>query len=347
MKTSSAPHSLVTDYLQALGVPHTYAYTVERTSKIPFKTLFGLSKLLEEYGVTSEAYQLTDKSEITKITPPFLANTAAGEVIVTAISPSEITYITQGVPETASLDNFKNAWDGNVLLSYPSPDATEPDYGTHARIEFFIKAKKWVLACCAALLFIYLFIVNGIYTSLSTILISVIDLGGIYFTYLLVQKSLKIHNPAADRVCGVLQAGGCDSILETKASKFFGIFGWSEVGFAYFSVSLITLLLLPDMLPWLALCNLCCLPFTFWSIWYQRFRARKWCTLCVCVQCSLWLLFFCYCFGGWLNEAWPLSLNFFALGIAYLGVMLVLNAIMPLIEKSSNQPASPTADEND
>ena len=178
----------------------------------------------------------------------------------------------------------------------------------------------------------------------STICIAAVDIAGLYFTYLLVQKSLNIHNPAADRVCGVLQAGGCDSILELKASKFFGIFGWSEVGFAYFSVSLLTLLLFPNLLPELALCNLCCLPFTFWSIWYQRFRAHKWCTLCVCVQGSLWLLFFSYCFGGWLRLAFPISLDFVILGVAYLGVMLGLNAIMPLIEKS--QPEKQQNDEN-
>ena len=31
--------------------------------------------------------------------------------------------------------------------------------------------------------------------------------------------------------------------------------------------------------------------------------------------------------------AWPLSWNFVALGVAYLGVMLAINAIMPLLEK--------------
>ncbi len=333
---SPRQHTLINDYLRCLGVPHTGQYSDSRIKDIPFKTLFGFSKLLEEYGVESEGYYLEDKNEISKLTPPFLANTAAGEVIVTSVSPEEITYLTQGEQESVSPDRFMQAWDGNVLLSFPLPDASEPDYALHARIEFFMKAKKWILAFCAVALFLFLFIKNGLYAHVSTIVIAGVDLAGLYFTYLLVQKSVKIHNPAADRVCSVLEAGGCDSILEMKASKFFGIFGWSEVGFAYFSVSLATLLLLPHMLPWLALCNLCGLPFTFWSIWYQRFRAHKWCTLCVCVQASLWVLFFAYCFGGWLKLAWPVSLNFFALGIAYLGVMLATNAIMPLIESKSN-----------
>lgn len=334
-------HSLLTDYLDLLGVPHTDSYSIRRLESMPFQTLFGISKLLEEYGVKSEGYLLRDKNEITSLTPPFLANTPAGFVIVTGTRSGNVSYLTEGVAETIPHDEFAKAWDGNVLLSFPAHDAEEPNYARHARIEFLMRAKKWILAAASSLLFIYLFIANGIYAHVSTILLAAIDLAGLYFTYLLVQKSLKIHNPAADRVCNVLQSGGCDSILELKASKFFGLFGWSEVGFSYFSVSLITLLLLPDMLPWLALCNVCCLPFTFWSIWYQKFKAKKWCTLCVCVQGSLWLLFFCYCFGGWLKMAWPLSLNFVALGLAYLSVMLGLNALMPLIEKSNPDNSTP------
>lgn len=334
MPRSARPHSLAGDYLRLLGVPFTEAYTESRVEKMPFHTLFGLTKLLEEYGVSSEGYMLNDKEEIDKIEPPFIAKTPAANVIVTSVSPDRITYLSEGVAESAPRSEFFDAWDGTVLLSFPGPDAAEPGYALHRRLEFFMNAKKWVLAALATLLFAYAFIVNGLYHHLSVILIAAIDLGGLYITYLLVQKSLHIHNDAADRVCGVLQAGGCDSILETKASKFFGLFGWSEVGFAYFSVSLLTLLLFPSMLPVLALTNLCCLPFTVWSIWYQRFRAHKWCTLCVLVQTSLWLLFFCYLFGGWLKMAWPPTLSFIILGMTYAAVMLGLNAIMPLIEKS-------------
>ncbi|MDE6299549.1 MAG: hypothetical protein K2M10_07895, partial [Muribaculaceae bacterium] len=89
-------------------------------------------------------------------------------------------------------------------------------------------------------------------------------------------------------------------------------------------------------LPALALCNIFCLPFSFWSIWYQRFKAGKWCTLCVTVQCSLWLLFFSYLAGGWVKESFPIKIDFFVLGISYLGLMLLINAVMPLMQRDDN-----------
>ncbi len=329
-------YSLINDYLSALGVPHTVDFSNSQFKAMPFPTLFGLSKLLQQYGVDSEGYLLKDKSEIKKLTPPFLAKTSGGLIIVIKITDTDISYLTEGEVETISLSDFFPVWSGNVLLSYPKPDAKEPQYATHARIDFFMKAKKWVLAIFSLLLFTYLFITRGLYSNLSTIFITAIDIAGLLFTYMLVQKSVHIHTAATDRVCGVLQEGGCDSILEMKASKFFGLFGWSEVGFSYFSVSLITLLLNPHMLPTLALINICCLPFTFWSIWYQKFRAHKWCTLCVSVQTSLWLLFFSYLFGGWVKLAWPPTLDFILLGMTYVVVMLGLNAIMPLIENNKS-----------
>ena len=85
----------------------------------------------------------------------------------------------------------------------------------------------------------------------------------------------------ADKICGLIDRTGCGTVLSTKASKFFGLFGWSEVGFSYFGVSLACLLVFPQHIGYLALVNACCCPFSFWSVWYQKYRAKAWCTLCL------------------------------------------------------------------
>lgn len=335
----SPDSSLLSDWLTLLGVGHTHDYTLDKEKSMPFKTWFGLSRALEDYGVESEAFYLAEKNAIKDLTLPFIAHTAGtggGNVIVTSIDGDKVKYISLGQPEQTSLSRFIEAWDGNVFLSRTKEGASEPNLGLHRRLGFFKKSKKWVLLVCMIALFVYAFVANGLYEYVSAYFIMAIDLGGLYVTYLLVQKSLKIHNPKADRFCGVLQAGGCDDVLATSASKFFGLFGWSEVGFAYFSVSLLALLMFPHSLPSLALCNMCCLPFTVWSIWYQRFKAKRWCTLCVTVQCSLWLLFFSYLAGGWVDKSLPINIDFFVLGTAYVGVMLLINSLMPLIEKKDN-----------
>ena len=55
--------SLFNDYLTALGVPHTDSYSGHRFESMPFPTLFGLSELLEEFGVKGTGLRLSDKTQ--------------------------------------------------------------------------------------------------------------------------------------------------------------------------------------------------------------------------------------------------------------------------------------------
>ncbi|MDE6392630.1 MAG: vitamin K epoxide reductase family protein [Muribaculaceae bacterium] len=324
---------ILSDFLGALGVPHTPDYTTRRFEAMPFKSLFGLGKLLDEYGVSSLGLFLSDRSEIKALTPPFLAHTPQGFLIVTSTDGDKVSYLTRGVAETMSLREFCEVCDGNVFLAFPSPSAAEPDYASHARFQLFGKVKRILFVILAAALFVWLFVTQGIWRSVPAIFAVILNCCGLALSFMLVRKSLRIKSRFADKVCGVLQKEGCDTVLETGASSFFGIFSWSEVGLTYFSVSLLSILMFPGSIIYVAACNVCCLPFTLWSIWYQKFRAKAWCTLCVSVQCTLWLLFFSYLAGGWLKDVFPLKPGFFVLVAVYGFVLLGLNRIIPMMNK--------------
>lgn len=326
--------TILSYYLQQLGVPHTVRYSDINFRKMPFQSLFGLQKLLLKYDIPSDGYSVTDKTSLPRLPLPLLAQTSQGFVIVTAADGQSVEYLTDGKPQTASAAAFNDEWTGVVFIAYPQPQSAEPHYEAHHIEEVGNKVKRTIFPWLAAALLTALFIANGLWRHWSLWLVTLFNLAGLYLTYLLVQKSVNIRNKRADAVCGILQKGGCDEILAMKASKFFGLFGWSEVGFAYFSISLLTLLLLPQYTGALALCNMLCLPFTVWSIWYQKFRAHHWCTLCVGVQSTLWLLFFSYLGGGYLSHITLMQWPFWILALAYGTALLALNKLMPLIEKT-------------
>ena len=326
---ATTDHTIVSDFLTALKVPFTNDYTEQRFETMPFKTLFGVSQLLKEYGLECQGYKISDKEDITSIPTPFIAQTKGGLVIITKINPDSISYLTQGVPEKMPLQEFQQAWTGMILSAQVAPHAKEPDYAKHRTTIFFNQAKTVLLWVLGGLLMAYLYVVNGLWRYWSVWALTAIDIFGIWLTYMLVQKSLKVKNAVADKVCGVLQEGGCDEILKTSASSFFGIFSWSEVGFSYFGISLLVMLLSPATIHWLALINICCLPITVWSIWYQKFRAKHWCTLCVCVQMSLWLQFICYLLGKWTAPVFPLKFDFFVVGVLFVFALLLLNRFLP------------------
>ena len=303
---------------------------------MPFKSLFGMGKLLEEYKVKSAGYQFSDPSEMLKLSTPYIAKTNGGLIIVSSYDAAkgQVEYLSDGKRETISSEEFVKVMPGTVFLAFPEADSAEPDYLLHCRDIFFTQAKKFTLIGLLAALFLYLWISNGIYKHVSSYFIALFDCLGLIFSTFLLQKTLKIHNPAADRVCKVIEEGGCDSVLKTSASSFFGIFSWSEVGFAYFFVSLMCLLIFPQFTGYLALCNLFCLPFSFWSVWYQKFRAKAWCTLCLGVQATLWILALCYLLGGWWETMFPLHIEFPVLIGTYALTLLVLNKISTKYENT-------------
>lgn len=333
--------TILTRYLVALDVPHTEDYSDARFHSMPFKSWFGLQHLLKEYGIDSDGFRLENKNEITKLIPPFLAETINGPIVlVEKISPEFIEYDTHGTIKRCPVSRFTDNWSGAVFMAHPAAASREPDYAAHHLTQLISNASKYALLLAALVVFAYFFITREVYSHISTVLLTIFNCVGLYLSYMLLQKSLNIHTRTSDRVCGVLEHGGCDEIMSMKVSKLFGVFSWSEVGFGYFGVSLVTLLIFPHLWPALALCNVCCLPYTVWSIWYQRFRAHHWCTLCVGVQSTLWLLFFCYLGGGWLARAFPLRFDIVILLAVYVFAVLFLNMIIRTLK---NLPR----DEND
>ncbi len=69
---------ILSDFLGVLRVPHTLDYTTRRFESMPFRSLFGMGVLLDEYGVKSQGLMLSDRMEILALTPPFLAHTPQG-----------------------------------------------------------------------------------------------------------------------------------------------------------------------------------------------------------------------------------------------------------------------------
>ncbi len=332
--------SILSDFLTSLGVKHTGAYSDSRFHEMPFRSLFGFSRLLTEYGVENAAYMLSDKGSITDIPTPFIAQRQDGFVIVNSVKDGAdgVNYTFFHTPHRENIDDFIGSMTGVVLLASPKADAKEPDYERHHLQNLVTDGKKWLLAALVVFLGVFGVILSGIPHHLSLILLLATDIAGLCVTFMLMQKTLSVSNHTADKVCGILQAHGCDTVLSQKASTFFGIVSWSEVGMAYFAMSTIILLIFPQCTHYLALINGCCLPFTLWSIWYQRFRIHTWCTLCVTTQALLWLQFFCFFIGDWWTRIFPLRIELFLMIAAYGALLLALNRLDNFIKGRSQMP---------
>lgn len=326
-----------------LGVRHTAAYSDERFAKMPFRTLFGLSTLLREYGVDSMGIQVQDHNEIAQLPMPFIAPIKNRFVIVTSVCNNNVTYSSDGVPEKAPLHTFIDAWDGTAFLVEKKSDAIEPGYVKHRFTELMTWVRNVGMVVGFVALLVWAFVANDLYTHFWMYPLVIFYICGIALSYLLVQKTLGVKNKAADHVCGVLEQGGCDRIAKSDGASFLGIFHWSEVGLTFFGVSLLVLLLYPQAVGALCLINICALPYTVWSITYQRFVAHTWCTMCVGVQILLWLTFICLCLDGALHSLPAIGWQLIPLCIAYGTVMLGLNRLDSFIINRKPTPENDTS----
>jgi protein-disulfide isomerase len=130
------------------------------------------------------------------------------------------------------------------------------------------------------------------------------------------------------------------NVLESDAAKLWGVFGWSEIGLGYFVTNVLLVLFLPHTVSILAILNIFTLPYSLWSVWYQKVKARQWRPLCLIVQVLLWGFFILNCLFGYIRlpELGSSSLIdlLFVGGMYAIGVF-GFNLLIPKLAKSGEQ----------
>lgn len=280
--------TLVLDYL---GVKHTRAYADEVYSSQPFRdSMYGLSVMLGRYHVANRCVRLSDKEAIRNMALPVVVVISGRYFICTGIKDDRISLVavsgkTFGMP----LSDFIEKWSGIMLTAGRTPHSIEPDYASHHKQQRLSSIKRWLLAACAAILLAAGLAWNSLRGQWWWYVVMLIDLAGIGVGYLLIQKELHIGNGFTDRLCGLIKESHCEDVTESDAANFLGLAKMSEIGAGFFGVNLLALLFFPGVVAAMAVVAVAVLPFTFWSVWYQKFRARSWCVLCLSTLALMWL----------------------------------------------------------
>lgn len=327
--------TLFSDYLDILGIPHTEVYSSERFTAYPPKlAIIGIADLLGEYKADVKKVKGGTK-DIAIFDAPFVAQLSDGHyVIVTKVTPDSVTYQSKSLKiVTEPREKFIEKWNGSAVQGRKTSKSEETQYVQH-RLNVFAKYfEKWFLILCAIFLVAYGFVNNRLYNSIPTLILPFLYGFGIYICYLLVLKQSHVQSDAADSVCGIIQKNGCGTVLDTDASKLFGLFPWCEIGLSYFTVSEIAILLYPQCVNYLAIISVCCLPYTFWSVLYQKFKIHAWCTLCLTIQALMWIVFLVFLFGGEFKNLLPIKMDAIILLMAYGCALFIFNWLIPIIFK--------------
>jgi thiol-disulfide isomerase/thioredoxin len=266
--------------------------------------LLCISDSLNKWNVPNGAGKI-EIDKMDDLPTPFLAYTNNSEyplVIVAAITPTSVDCYTKKYKQltTITREDFLKSWTGIYLIAETTEHSGEKAYQENKRKAFInalVPVSFFLLLFTFSLLFIYrtinanlasiAFNTTAIYLQYFILLI------GVIITSLLLWYEVDKNNPLLQKVCTGIVKGNCNAILTGRQSKLFSWLSWSEVGFFYFSGSLVCLLFaghgLINMVTVLAWLNMLALPYTVFSVYYQWKVAKQWCVLCIAVQALLLL----------------------------------------------------------
>lgn len=274
--------------------------------------MLGLSQMLSYYRVENVGLKI-DPSEkekvISELETPYIPFCGSYYVIVIKKTSQTISYIWNEKKIDVDINLFLDMWSGEILIPEANSDSIEPDYVKHKKNEILQKGINVLLVLSLLVgIAISSYIFPLFIDFQISYILSVLFTGcGLLTSILLLKKQMHIQSTYADKVCTLLKHGDCNNILELDVARFLGIISWSEIGAGYFVGNLIILLYLPALIPILFAVNIFTLPYTFWSVWYQKTRAKQWCVLCLFVQAILWIIFIIGCSSGVIKQ---LSFNF-------------------------------------
>lgn len=284
--------ALISLLLHRLGISYNREFLKHSIEEQPYSgTLWAVQNVLKLFGVSSEGL-LVDTEELPNIPVPFVANTHEGMVVVTRNSGHQVEYATsQSSSKTISADDFRQLWIGQVLLPQSNPSLGEFKYkehlnqGRNKRLNSFVRYATWCI-CLALLLVCLTWKCHTAYTYWPLGFAGLFVIG-IVLSILLLQEQVFNGNAITHKLCGSVKNGNCSSVVHSDAAKVIGGYSWSEIGFSYYATGLLCLTFSPDMMGVLSILSIAALPYPVWSIWYQKFKLRKWCVLCVLVQLVL------------------------------------------------------------
>ncbi|MDL2265591.1 hypothetical protein LJC43_04335 [Parabacteroides sp. OttesenSCG-928-G21] len=290
-------------FLKLMKVRHTTAFSNRFFNEHPHKySLFGLSKMLFAYGVQNAGTRIMNKEkDIFNIETPFIAHTGNDFVTVYKVDPDQVHFFRDGEKIIIPVSEFIQIWSGIILLVEIKPDSGEPNYIAHRKENLLYIARKSILILAIILFFGIVYSWHSLSADLGFILLLIVNFFGAYISFLLVLQQVHINSRYADKICSLFNKSDCNNVLESKAAKLLGVFGWSEIGLGYFVANIVILMFFPQMISFFVLINILVLPYTVWSVWYQKIKIQQWCPLCLIVQILLWVIFVLNVFFGYIQ----------------------------------------------
>ncbi|WP_439558635.1 vitamin K epoxide reductase family protein [Dyadobacter sp.] len=268
-----------------------------------FPGLTAVSDVLDELNVPHMTAKLSPDMLGTMPVPALLMLNVDGGIMATvrSVTEGQVEWLHTGEGiRREPVEDFGKKWTGVVLMSEYCEGAGDPEFDKKKKLERQdqFRMVAFAMAAAVSLCGTHFYSPGHLAVEVKALFFELLVLKclGLVMSLILVWYNLDSSHSFLRRICQNSQHFNCRSLLESAAGRFLGV-NWSEIGLIYFlatlSVMVFSLLSknVPELLAWLILVNMITIPYTFYSIYYQAFVARRWCLLCLAVQLVLWAEF--------------------------------------------------------
>ncbi|MDH6309943.1 putative membrane protein [Dysgonomonas sp. PFB1-18] len=287
--SSNKSYKALCYYLNKIGIRVSAKTLKDSLNKHPFKDgVRGISDTLDGLRVEHLVCQLTTE-QLEEIETPFIVFTTTEKDpigIVNYIGEKINVYSPISGNLDISRDVFNRIWTGIVIAGEKGENTYNENW-----ITYFVKqCINWVeeniflLCTICFILILSIGIFNNQTFNIYETLIYVIKVSGVGMSAIIIYKTYFNRN-ILKRFCQIGTTVDCNSVLNSKVSKFFDWIGFGELSFIYFLSTLLWGIFLTDSpLSIYIICSGIAFLFTIFSIIWQGFIAKKWCLLCMIVN---------------------------------------------------------------
>ena len=240
-------------------------------------------------------------------------------------------------------------WDGVVIRTESKPVLTDAENKESYAKDRLLKVLTGFFITTITAILLWPFI--QFFSWLHTILLLVAAAGGAV-GYVLIAKDLGIKYQTVESFCNTGKNSNCDQILNSSGATVFGFIKLSDAAVTYF-ISQITLLHISLILPGaresvlftLSALSVLAVPVILFSLYYQYFKAKVWCKLCVAVISVLAVQIGIFGYGWYAlnsfeaSQVYPVAviislLTFLLIGA---GILLIKNQVEKAREAERNE----------
>lgn len=288
-----------------------------------YPSFLAVSDVMKDYGVENISIYLKDAKELMEISQPFIAQIVSGNksgkmfALVYSVSETKVSWYNpeKHKQEEVAFDDFVGRFTGYIQVLQKGETCGESEYKANRLVEQqqYIKECFYIysIPIFTVVVSMISMIKNGVIISAFPILYTFLVLVSAAVGIMLLIYEIEQNNPTLRKVCSIGQKTSCSAILNSQGAKIFGIH-WSVIGVSYFlggGLSLLVTGMSHDILiigAWLSVLSLF---YTVYSIYYQGFVIKQWCTLCLIVQGLLVLQFLTALIGGFFANITNLSIE--------------------------------------